>query len=117
MKAMKLLFRSASLALLGVVSIASTADAAPTTQDRCIVSDIAIDGTGAQTRLITTCGGAQFIAIVSSSTCLTRSLDNIKLFESMLMSAFLAGKKATLVYEPPTSTCGSNMIYQVVIKD
>jgi hypothetical protein len=118
MKIAKLLFRSAPLAALGLASLAGTADAAPTTQDRCSVSDVAIDGTGAQTRLITTCGGVGFVSLVQpSQSCVTRSLDNIKLFESMLMSAFLAGKKATIVYEPASSSCGSNMIYQVVIKD
>jgi hypothetical protein len=91
---------------------AGTAHAAPTSKT-CSVAHVLYDE---GPRLIIDCtDGTSFFSFLSGTAgaCQSRSLDTIKIWESIVMSTFLAGKHVVLTYEPSSASCGVNSLYSV----
>jgi len=108
----RLLATIPATSLLYLLSFVGTAQAAPTVKN-CSVQSIQYDE-GPRLFIICT-DGTQFYSFLNGSagSCQSRSLDTIKIWESMLMSIFLSGKHASLTYEPAGAACGVNALYAV----
>jgi hypothetical protein len=102
------LVAAAALALAG----SGTAHAAPTVKV-CTVSSFAYDEAP---RLIINCSdGFSAYSFLTGTVpgCQSRTLDTIKIWESIAMSMLLSSKHASITYEPAGSACGVNSIYAI----
>lgn len=80
------------------LSIAGTAHA--TNTGACSVTSVALDD-----RLILTCGGSTYYAFTNNDSCGSTSTEKMKMWESMALSAMLAGKQIEIWYTNPVG-CG-----------
>lgn len=96
--------------LLSTTGEAEAASAVKT----CTVTGVEYDG-----RLMIDCSGDsnRYYGYASSSTsCVVAGADKVKVWESMLLSAMIAGKTVNLTYEtaPATASCG-RALYSVLV--
>ncbi len=97
-------FAVVAAALAAVVGT-HTGDANAAVKADCVVSVLSFDG-----RLIVTCSASsiQYYALPSSnygSTCYPATVDTIKVWQSMVQSAELSGRKIDITYATAPSTC------------
>jgi hypothetical protein len=100
MKSIPLAFVCAAT-LVGLLASPGTSGAATGTHTGCTISQMG----GDSGRINMTCSGVAYYAQTWGS-CFTQNLDTIKMWESMLMSAYLANKKLTVYYEDGTGKAG-----------
>jgi len=65
-------------------------------------------------RLNVYCDGAQYITN-PGGTRHTSNIDEVKIWYSMAMAAYLSGKRLSISFEDPTGSCGSNTIWSLQI--
>jgi hypothetical protein len=101
MSKLRILVVSLAVAVFALVqSSAAKADSAT-----CSPSSVSLDFGGAGARLILTCDGVVYYTNPGGS-CPTLSIDAVKLFENMSMSALLAGKKVSIFFPTLSASCG-----------
>jgi hypothetical protein len=101
------------VAAIGILALQSEAEAAPTTVS-CNVNNIVWDG-----RLFVDCSNTstRFIAYPGTSACATsapgtqKTIDDLKVFESMASAALLSGKTLSITSEPNCDGSGNGGIY------
>ena len=67
-------------------------------------------------RLDVLCDGVQYYTN-PGGTCHTDSIDDVKIWYSMAMAAYLSGKRLSIAFEDPSGSCGSNTIWSLQISN
>ncbi len=67
-------------------------------------------------RLDVLCDGVQYYTN-PGGTCHTASIDDVKVWYSIAMAAYLSGKRLGISFEDPSGSCGNNTIWSLQIQN
>ena len=117
MRKSRLFFRPLfMLAVVAALAFGASSSARAAVDSPCSIGIIGLDQNGERLRLKVQCDGGWYYTNTGAS-CASTSNELVKMWESMAMSAMLAGKKVNVHYHPATSDCVDRMIYNLdVIK-
>lgn len=91
--------------------LSASSEAKADTVNSCTVSIIGLDFGGLGPRLKVLCDGKWYYTN-PSSPCPSATMDQVKLWESMAMTAMLSGKKINISY-PTLGTCADRTIQNI----